>query len=246
MKDKSVHLIPPSAKSVNEANNHSEKRKVAAYARVSTEHEEQHSSYEAQIDYYSSLIKNNPNWEFAGVYSDEGITATSTSKRDGFNKMVQDAMEGKFSLIITKSISRFARNTVDSLVTTRLLKENGVEFKMGRASLKPHTIDNIVKLYEMGKSTQQIVKELKLSKSSVEKYIREYKKGVGIEIGTQKFKGTHYRKANETSKLYISDYVKGISVNEIAKKYGVSRQRVYQAIKSSKKGKKEWEKIKSK
>ena len=127
MKDKSVHLIPPSAKSVNEANNHSEKRKVAAYARVSTEHEEQHSSYEAQIDYYSSLIKNNPNWEFAGVYSDEGITATSTSKRDGFNKMVQDAMEGKFSLIITKSISRFARNTVDSLVTTRLLKENGVK-----------------------------------------------------------------------------------------------------------------------
>ena len=113
MKDKSVHLIPPSAKSVNEANNHSEKRKVAAYARVSTEHEEQHSSYEAQIDYYSNLIKNNPNWEFAGVYSDEGITATSTSKRDGFNKMVQDAMEGKFSLIITKSISRFARNPVD-------------------------------------------------------------------------------------------------------------------------------------
>ena len=98
MKDKSVHLIPPSAKSVNEANNHSEKRKVAAYARVSTEHEEQHSSYEAQIDYYSNLIKNNPNWEFAGVYSDEGITATSTSKRDGFNKMVQDAMEVQMSI----------------------------------------------------------------------------------------------------------------------------------------------------
>ena len=135
MKDKSVHLIPPSAKSVNEANNHPEKRKVAAYARVSTEHEEQHSSYEAQIDYYSSLIKNNPNWEFAGVYSDEGITATSTSKRDGFNKMVQDAMEGKFSLIITKSISRFARNTVDSLVTTRLLKENGVEVYFEKESL---------------------------------------------------------------------------------------------------------------
>lgn len=135
MKDKSVHLIPPSAKSVNEANNHPEKRKVAAYARVSTEHEEQHSSYEAQIDYYSNLIKNNPNWEFTGVYSDEGITATSTSKRDGFNKMVQDAMEGKFSLIITKSISRFARNTVDSLVTTRLLKENGVEVYFEKESL---------------------------------------------------------------------------------------------------------------
>ena len=120
MKDKSVHLIPPSAKSVNEANNHSEKRKVAAYARVSTEHEEQHSSYEAQIDYYSSLIKNNPNWEFAGVYSDEGITATSTTRRDGFNRMVKDATEGKFTLIITKST---CSEMVKISIRTRLVLE---------------------------------------------------------------------------------------------------------------------------
>lgn len=128
----------------------------------------------------------------------------------------------------------------------RVLKENGVEFKIGRTSLKSHTIDNIIKLYEMGKSTQEIVKELKLSKSSVEKYIREYKKGVGVQVGTQKFKGTHYRKSNETSYLYIGEYAKGMSVVDIAKKYGVSRQRIYQAIKDSKKGKKEWEKIKTK
>lgn len=135
MRDKSVKMIPPSAKCVTNADNHPEKRKVAAYARVSTEHEEQLSSYEAQIDYYTDLIKNNPNWEFAGVYSDEGITATSTTRRDGFNKMVKDAIEGKFTLIITKSISRFARNTVDSLVTTRKLKEHGVEVYFEKESL---------------------------------------------------------------------------------------------------------------
>lgn len=135
MKDKSIRVIPASVKCTSALENHPEKRKVAAYARVSTEHEEQHSSYEAQIDYYTDLIRSNPNWEFAGVYSDEGITATSTTRRDGFNRMVKDAIEGKFTLIITKSISRFARNTVDSLVTTRKLKEHGVEVYFEKESL---------------------------------------------------------------------------------------------------------------
>ena len=135
MKDKSIRVIPASVKCTSALENPPEKRKVAAYARVSTEHEAQHSSYEAQIDYYTDLIRSNPNWEFAGVYSDEGITATSTTRRDGFNRMVKDATEGKFTLIITKSISRFARNTVDSLVTTRKLKEHGVEVYFEKESL---------------------------------------------------------------------------------------------------------------
>ena len=104
-----------------------EKRKVAAYARVSTDHEEQQSSYEAQVDYYTNYIKGRDDWEFAGLYSDEGISATNTKHRDGFNSMVQDALAGKIDLIITKSVSRFARNTVDSLSTIRKLKENGCE-----------------------------------------------------------------------------------------------------------------------
>ena len=104
-----------------------EKRKVAGYARVSTDHEEQQSSYEAQMDYYKSYITSRNDWEFVGMYSDEGITATSTKRRDGFNRMVGDALTGKIDLIITKSISRFARNTVDSLTTVRKLKEKGVE-----------------------------------------------------------------------------------------------------------------------
>ena len=103
------------------------KRKVAAYARVSTDHEEQQSSYEAQCDYYTNYIQRRDDWEFAGIYSDEGVTGTSTKKREGFTSMVEDALAGKIDLIITKSVSRFARNTVDSLTTIRKLKEHGTE-----------------------------------------------------------------------------------------------------------------------
>ena len=103
------------------------KRKVAAYARVSTDQEEQLTSYEAQVDYYTNYIKGREDWEFAGIYTDEGITGCNTKKRDGFNRMVEDALAGSIDLIITKSVSRFARNTVDSLTTIRKLKEHGTE-----------------------------------------------------------------------------------------------------------------------
>lgn len=102
------------------------RKKVAAYARVSTEHEEQQSSYEAQVDYYTKKINERPEWEFVEVYTDRGITGTNTKKRDGFNRMVKDALDGKIDLILTKSVSRFARNTVDTLSTIRKLKEHGV------------------------------------------------------------------------------------------------------------------------
>ncbi len=104
-----------------------QKRRVAAYARVSTDHEEQLTSYEAQVDYYTSYIKGREDWEFVHVYTDEGISATGIAKREGFKKMVEDALAGRVDLIVTKSVSRFARNTVDSLTTIRKLKEKGVE-----------------------------------------------------------------------------------------------------------------------
>ena len=103
------------------------KRKVAAYARVSTAKEEQENSFDAQVSYYTQKIQANPEWVFVEVYSDEGITGTNTKKREGFNSMIADAVNGKIDLIITKSVSRFARNTVDSLVTIRKLKEHNVE-----------------------------------------------------------------------------------------------------------------------
>ena len=109
-----------------------DKRRVAGYARVSTEHEEQATSYEAQMDYYTNYITSRDDWIFVGMYSDEGITATNTKKREGFNQMIEDALAGKIDLIITKSVSRFARNTVDSLTTVRKLKEKGVGFFFAR------------------------------------------------------------------------------------------------------------------
>ena len=102
-------------------------RKVAGYARVSTDHEEQETSYSAQIDYYTRFIKEHEDWDFVDVYTDEGISGTSTAKHTGFMKMINDALDGKIDLIITKSISRFARNTVDSLTMIRKLKEKGIE-----------------------------------------------------------------------------------------------------------------------
>ena len=116
------------------------KRKVAAYARVSTEQEEQESSYQAQVDYYTNYIKSRDDWEFVSVYADHGISGLSTSGRDGFNQMIEDALNGKIQLIITKSVSRFARNTVDSLSTIRKLKEHNVECYFEKEGL--HTFDS--------------------------------------------------------------------------------------------------------
>lgn len=103
------------------------KRKVAAYARVSTDLDEQQTSYEAQVSYYTEYIQNREDWDFVKVYTDEGVTGTSTKHREGFQEMVEDALSGRIDLIVTKSVSRFARNTVDSLTTIRELKEHGTE-----------------------------------------------------------------------------------------------------------------------
>ena len=100
------------------------KLKVAAYCRVSTDSEEQASSYEVQVAHYTQFIQKNPEWELAGIYADDGITGTNTKKREEFNRMIQDRMAGKIDMIITKSISRFARNTLDCLKYIRELREN--------------------------------------------------------------------------------------------------------------------------
>ena len=99
---------------------------TGAYCRVSSKKEEQHLSYEAQCAFYTDYIQGNPEYRFAGIFADDGITGTSTKKRDGFNRMIKQCKAGKLDLIITKSISRFARNTVDTLNTVRLLKSMGI------------------------------------------------------------------------------------------------------------------------
>ena len=102
-------------------------RKVAIYARVSTEHEAQLSALDNQVQYYDEILNKHPNWILYDRYIDEGITGTSIKKRKNFIRMMKDAHEGKFDLIITREVSRFARNTVDTLQETRKLKKLGVE-----------------------------------------------------------------------------------------------------------------------
>lgn len=100
--------------------------KVAAYARVSTDKDDQSNSLSSQRSYFAEFITNHENWELSDVYYDEGISGTQTKKRTGFNQMIQDALNGEIDLIITKEVCRFARNTVDTLSYTRKLKEAGV------------------------------------------------------------------------------------------------------------------------
>lgn len=103
------------------------KKKVAAYARVSTDSEEQATSYDAQVKFYTNYIKSKEEWEFVKVYADEGISGTNTKKRVQFNQMIQDALNGMIDIIITKSISRFARNTVDTITNVRKLSAKGID-----------------------------------------------------------------------------------------------------------------------
>jgi len=97
--------------------------RVTAYCRVSTGDEEQLNSYESQKKYYKEKITTNSDWYFVGIYADEAISGTQDYKRTDFMRMIQDGMENKYDMIITKSISRFARNTVDTLKYVRILKE---------------------------------------------------------------------------------------------------------------------------
>ena len=118
-----VKVIPARHRtSRNVENFDGQKKKIAAYARVSTMEEHQSGSYELQVEYYTEYIQQNPAWEFYKVFADEGITGTSTKNRAGFLEMIEDAKAGKIDYIITKSISRFARNTLDCLSTVRMLK----------------------------------------------------------------------------------------------------------------------------
>lgn len=127
-KKSNITVIPASIPFIqNNSTSPTGLRRVAAYARVSTDSDEQLNSYEAQVDYYTSYIGDRLDWTLVKIYTDEGVTGCNTKKRDGFKTMIADALAGKIDLIITKSVSRFARNTVDSLQTIRKLKEHGVE-----------------------------------------------------------------------------------------------------------------------
>ena len=141
MANKVITVIPATKSMFATPYQHTSQRKrVAAYARVSTDSEEQENSFDAQVRYYTDKIQSNPEWDFVGVYADEGISGTSIKRRDDFNRMIGDALDGRIDLILTKSVSRFARNTVDSLTTVRKLKEKGVEVYFEKENI--YTLDS--------------------------------------------------------------------------------------------------------
>jgi site-specific DNA recombinase len=123
---KNVTVIPARKHTRKSKDEEKPKLRVAAYCRVSTDSEEQATSYEAQIEHYTNYIKSNPEWELAGIFADEGITGTNTKKREEFNRMIEECMQGKIDMVITKSISRFARNTLDCLKYIRQLKDKNI------------------------------------------------------------------------------------------------------------------------
>ncbi len=134
-----VEVIAPTSKTMCLKGNVKYKLiRTCAYCRVSTDNEDQKTSYDSQRIHYKNMIEENPDWEFVGIYADEGITGTQTKKREQFNQMMSDALNGKIDLILAKSISRFARNTVDTLNCVRLLREHNVDVYFEKENI--HTL----------------------------------------------------------------------------------------------------------
>ena len=131
------------------------KLRVAAYCRVSTETEEQNLSYEVQVAHYTEFIKKNTEWEFAGIFADDGISGTNTKKREEFNRMIEECMEGNIDLVITKSISRFARNTLDCLKYIRQLKEKYIAVYFEKENINTMDAKGEVLLTIMASLAQQ-------------------------------------------------------------------------------------------
>ena len=124
--ERKVHVIPATRPAPASAPRRGRRQRVAAYCRVSTDSEEQLNSYDAQKAYYTQKIGENPDWEMAGIFADKGITGTSLKKRAEFNRMIAACKRGRIDMILTKSASRFARNTVDCLKVIRTLKSRGI------------------------------------------------------------------------------------------------------------------------
>ena len=134
--------------------------RVAAYCRVSTDSEDQINSYKSQVQYYTDLIKNNSEWSLAGVYADEAITGTQVTKREDFQRLINDCMNGDIDLIVTKSISRFARNTLDTLKYVRMLKEKGIAVFFEEENINTLTMDGELLLVILSSVAQQEVENI--------------------------------------------------------------------------------------
>ena len=194
---KNITVIPPDPKYDAHIRIENKTLNVAAYCRVSTRFEQQENSYEAQIAYYTKKIGMNKSWSCAGIYADEGKAATGTKFRDSFNDMIEDCYAGKIDLILTKSISRFARNTVDCLRIIRELKDRQIRILFEKENID--TMDNAGELLVTILSSQAQEESRNLSENTRWGIIRKFEQGI-VQVNHKKFMG--YTK-NEDEKLII-------------------------------------------
>ena len=173
-----VEVIPATWNPADESVREIRKLRVAAYCRVSTELEQQQSSYDIQIEYYTRHIMQNPNWIFAGVFADDGRSATNTFRRDDFNQLMNQCMKGKVDMVITKSISRFARNTVDCISWVRKLKEKNVAVYFEKENL--NTLDDSTEMILTILSSQAQEESRAISTNVKWGYARKFEKGESI------------------------------------------------------------------
>ncbi|HDJ3663324.1 TPA: recombinase family protein, partial [Staphylococcus aureus] len=235
---RSVTVIPARRRTRNVDAEKKEKLKVAAYCRVSTDSEEQATSYEVQVEHYTTYIQNNPEWELAGIYADDGISGTNTKKREQFNKMIEDSMNGKIDMIITKSISRFARNTLDCLKYIRQLKDKEIPVFFEKENINTMDAKGEIMLTIMASLAQQESQSLSQNVKLGIQY--RYRQGE-VQVNHNRFLG--YTK-DENNKLVINpeqakivkriyrEYLEGASLVQIAR--GLEADEILTAAKRTK------------
>lgn len=221
--ERKVQVIPPKI-NINTTKKQEVKRiRVAAYCRVSTAQEDQETSYEAQVAYFTKLITENPSWQLAGIYADDGISGTDMKKRDNFNAMMERCLQkdGDIDLILTKSISRFARNTVDCLSCIRKLKERNIAIYFEKEHI--NTLESTGELLITILSSQAQEESRNISENVKWGLKRKYEKGEALVrrmFGYQK--GTDGQlhiipEEAEVVRLIYGKYLEGESLNGIAR-----------------------------
>lgn len=220
---KTVAVIPPQVKYDKHVRVEQKKLRVAAYCRVSTLLEQQEGSYEAQVDYYTEKINSNPNWKCAGIFADDGKSATQTKKRDDFNAMIDACMAGKVDLVLTKSVSRFARNTVDALQFIRKLKEKNIPVIFEKEGV--NTMESGGELLITILSSQAQEESRNISENTRWGLTRRFENGI-ISVNHKKFLG--YTKDEDGNLIVVPEeavivkrifreYLEGSSILQIAK-----------------------------
>ncbi|EGT3606039.1 recombinase family protein [Clostridium perfringens] len=173
---------------------HIDRKRVAAYCRVSTDSEDQLNSYKSQVSYYTDLINNNIEWCMVDIYADEAITGTQVNKREDFQRMINDCMNNEIDMIITKSISRFARNTLDTLKYVRMLKEKNIAVYFEDEKINTLTMDGELLLVVLSSVAQQEVENIS---ANVKKGLK-MKMRRGELVGFQGCLGYDYHKEDKT------------------------------------------------